>query len=319
MGSELVSVIILSYINFDGIYFTLDSIFNQTYPDIEIVISDDGSPNYAENIDRIKKYIEINRGSNIKNVIYNEISQNSGTVKNINSAIVQSTGKYIKLISVDDGLSRNDALEIYVDFLANSKYEICFAKMRGVQPNGKYLYKLASCEDDYDELRRLSPDKTKNKLFGKNFLPAPALCVKRTLFDKYGLFHETTRLIEDYSYWIYLCSQDVRFGYIDDILIDYKLSGISSAGSYGVSFLKDLFVIYDQYIFPHDKRYGAFQPIYNLLKKAGLATYMAKANWKNYSFYQKVVASIKYAPFFLYIWVGNKKVEQQNRKIKNEL
>lgn len=43
---SLVSVIVLSYKNIKGIYDTVDSILKQDYDNIEIVISDDGTPNF---------------------------------------------------------------------------------------------------------------------------------------------------------------------------------------------------------------------------------------------------------------------------------
>ena len=45
---ELVAVIVLSYKNVKGIYDTLDSVLSQDYENIEIIISDDATPNFCE-------------------------------------------------------------------------------------------------------------------------------------------------------------------------------------------------------------------------------------------------------------------------------
>lgn len=307
---KLLSFCILTYRNFDGIYNTLDSLFSQDYPCIELIISDDGSPNYEEHIDGIKQYVEEHKSRNIVDVRYNRMNPNVGTVKHINAVLKMAKGTYFKDLGADDVLNCPDALSKYVSFLENNDYEICFARMRGVRENGEYVYHLAACEDDYDLLRSLTVEQTLNRLFARNFLPAPAWCAKRSLFGKYGYYSETTRLIEDYPYWIHLCRQGVRFGYMDDRLIDYRLNGVSSGGFYNEKFMDDMVAIYENNIFPYDKRFGIFQPMYNLLKRMGLNTYYAKARWSEYSTGQKIGAYLKYGPFFFYIWIGNHKYKK---------
>lgn len=313
---ELVSVIILSYRNIEGIYETLDSVLNQNYPKIEIVISDDGTPEFENNIEKIENYIEERKSKNIKNVFINAIKINGGTVKNINSAIEKTTGKYIKVLSAEDTFSHKDAIGHYVEFMKNSNYLIAFAKMRGVTPDGEYKYELLSCESNYELLKGYTVEQTKNRMFKRNFLPAPAWIINRELFEKHGVFPEDTRLIEDYPYWIYLCMKGVQFGYIDEVLIDYKLSGVSSAGSYSEMFMNDMMVIYNKYIFPHDNRYGFLQPIYNFLKKQGLNFYMSEAKRKKMSKKEKIFARVKYFPFYALVTIQNYLNDLKNKKKK---
>lgn len=316
--NKLISVIILSYRNVEGIYETLDSIFPQTYPEIEIVLSDDASDNFAEQTDKIISYVENNNRGNIKNVVINAIKQNGGTVKNINSAISRCGGEYIKILSAEDGLAYPEALSDYEAFMESADFDICFGKMRGVTPSGDYVYNLLSCESDYDLLKSYSTKQTLNRLYKKNFLPAPAWFAKKSLFEKHGLIPEDTRLIEDYPYWIYLSMNDVPFGYIDKVTIDYKMSGETSSGVYGEAFMKDMLIIYGKYIFPNDKRFGILQPIYNLLKRGGLNFYVTRAKWNKLSFPQKLWAGIKYFPFYLLTEFQAAKNNRANKKAKKE-
>lgn len=315
---KLVSVIILSYKNIDGIYETLANVFRQNYDNIEVIISDDATPGFDKNVSDLKRYIDEHKTGNVKDVVINAIPVNGGTVKNINSAIRKAKGKYIKVLSAEDGFSTNDALEKYVEFMESNDYLIAFAKMRGVTAEGEYKYELLSCESNYDLLRGYTVQDVRNRLFKRNFLPAPAWIIDRKLFDENGLFPEDTRLIEDYPYWLYLSSRGVRFGYIDDVLIEYKLSGVSSGGSYGEMFMKDMFVIYDKYIFPYDKRYGILQPLYNKIKSAGLKFYMSRAVWNRLTIGQKVIAGIKYFPFFIFVKLQNVMIDMRNKRINKE-
>ena len=312
---DMVSVIILSYKNTEGIYETLESVLAQKYDNIEIVISDDGTPGFSKDIEKIQSYIESNKKSNIKNIVINAIEVNGGTVKNINSAIRKTQGRYIKILSAEDRFSDDDALDKYIAYMESSDEKIAFGKMRGVTLEGEYRYELLSCESDYDLLKGYTVEETRKRLFKRNFLPAPAWITDRSLFEENGLFPEDTRLIEDYPYWLYLTSLGVKFGYIDEILIDYRMSGVSSGGFYGEMFMNDMMVIYDKYIFPYDKRFGIFQPVYNCLKKMGLNFYMSQARWKKMTKGQRAIAGIKYFPFFLLVKGQNFMINRKNKRI----
>lgn len=301
MEKNLISFIILTYKNFDGICDTLDSVFAQDYPSIEIIISDDCSPNAEVELSKVRNYIEMHKTSNIKNVIIRSSETNQGTVKNINAAFSMANGEYIKDLGAEDTLNCPDALTKYKRFLDDSGCLICVSKLRGVDEQGKYHYNLVSCEDDYDSLRKMTPIELRNRLFVRNCLPAPGFFFKKELFLEYGYYPEDTRLIEDYPFWLYLCEKNVKFAFLDERLIDYKLTGVSSAGHYSRMFMEDMLIIYNKYIFPNDKRYGVLQPIYNMLKKAGLNTYIALSEWEDYSFSKKMLAVIKYFPFLIYI------------------
>ena len=302
---ELISFIILTYKNFDGIYDTLDSVFIQDYPFIELIISDDGSPNAGQFLPDIETYIEKHKRENIVNVAIITSETIEGTVKSGYKAYKLAKGAYIKDLGADDTLRDSHTLTRFKEFLDESGCLICFSKLQGVTVQGKLKKHLASCEDDYELLSSYTPLQLRDRLFRRNCLPAPCLFLKKELLDKYGYFKEDTRLIEDYPYWIYLCTQGVKIAFLDERLVNYRLSGVSSAGSYSRMFMDDMLVIYDKYIFPYDKRFGIFQPFYNRLKCGGLHAYIALADWGSYSITDKVKALLKYGIFFVYIKAGN--------------
>ena len=308
----LVSFILLTYRSFTGVEETLQSVFDQDYPRIEIILSDDGSDEYEAEIGKIKAYVEEHRTENVTRVVYNHLEVNRGTVRNINSALRLAEGKYIKMLGAEDTLAHPGALSRYADFLEESGCLICFSKLQGVDSEGKIVRHLASSADDYTPYRKMTPLQVRDRLFVRNFLPAPAWFARKEMYDRYGLYPETTRLIEDYPYWIHLCTEGVRFAFMDDVLINYHLSGVSSTGNYGVSFMRDMFAIYDRFVFPYDKRYGILQPLYNRLKKAGLNAYMDRAQWSRYSAGQKAAAWLRHGIFFAYIDWGNYRMRKKN-------
>lgn len=293
----LVSVLVLSYRNVDGIWPTLDSILSQDYPKLEIVVSDDGTEGFEDVAPDIRRYIAENNNGNVVNAEVYSLGANQGTVKNANTAVERSHGDYIKTISPDDCFSCNDAISKYVSFMQAEGCLVAFAKLRGVDDGGRFVNKLASCEDDYDMLKKCSPEEISNKLYARNILPGAAEFFDRRVFERYGLFPEGIRLIEDYPYWLHLSAHGVRFGFLDEVLVDYRLSGVSSAGHYSVAFMRDMYAIYDEYIFPNDRRFGAVQPLYNKLKRWGLDYYMSEARRDEMTAVAKVFNRVRYLPF----------------------
>ena len=314
ISNKTVSIILLSYKNLEGIYETLDSIFIQDYPEIEVVLSDDGTPEFNQEEEPLRDYIEKNKQNNIINVIFNHLEVNQGTVKNINSGIKKSSGGYIKLISSEDVFADSSSITNYVEYMNEKNAYIVFGKMRGVTKDGVYKDELLACESDYDLLKSYNLKQQRDRLFARNFLPAPAAFFRRDVFDKCGMFDEDIRLIEDYPYWINLTKHRVKFEYLDKVTVLYRLSGVSSAGSYSEMFMEDMFVIYDKYIFPYDKRFKAFQKPYNALKRDGLTFYMEKARLKKYKGLRKTWVYIRYSPYFVYTKLLDLKVDANNNK-----
>ncbi|NZA40106.1 glycosyltransferase [Eubacterium callanderi] len=108
----LFSVIILTYNNTEYLFGLLDSLFKQTYNNIELIISDDASTSFDMN--KIDNYIKSNKKNNI--VSYQIIirKKNGGTVKNINGALKRCNGEIIKLIAADDAFYNDNVIENFV-------------------------------------------------------------------------------------------------------------------------------------------------------------------------------------------------------------
>src|SRR5580704_6317104 len=95
-NQPLVSVIALNHNQGKFLEETLDSVRNQTYKNIELIICDDCSTD--DSTRKINKWIEQN---NYKaKLIFNE--QNLGVVKSSNRAIKQANGYYACFIACDD-------------------------------------------------------------------------------------------------------------------------------------------------------------------------------------------------------------------------
>ena len=93
---KLVSVVVLAYRSADTIIETLESIKKQTYPKIELIVTDDCSPDNT--VEVVENWMRDNKGclSDMKLVT---TEKNTGLPSNINRGLRAATGMYYKGIA----------------------------------------------------------------------------------------------------------------------------------------------------------------------------------------------------------------------------
>jgi len=233
---NLLSVIILSYKNGGMLYETLDSVLEQTYPDIEIVICDDASPEFGKC--EIEAYIASRNRGNISNVAVIVNPANVGTVKNLNRGISAAKGNFLKVIAGDDLFASPDVCSVQIAYLkehpeANlvvGNIVECDDRMNPLSLSGFLL------EDDRDPLLR-----DRNALLrylvrkGQKALATQAICFRKSFFAKYGLYNEEFRLIEDLPMAVRIAENGEKIGYVNLPCVKHRGSGV------GVSTSSDVF------------------------------------------------------------------------------
>lgn len=154
----LISVVIPVYNSEEYLTKCLDSIVNQTYKNIEIIILNDGSTDNSKQI--IKSYK--NKYSNIR--FYDK--ENTGVSDTRNQGIKYSRGDYIMFLDADDWID-SSYIEKCVDNLKNQKVDILLTAYIREYPhksvkNNIFAQKKILC---------LEKEKTRNLLFRKLFGP----------------------------------------------------------------------------------------------------------------------------------------------------
>jgi glycosyltransferase involved in cell wall biosynthesis len=221
--SDLLSIIVLSYKSGDMLYETLDSILEQDYPNIELVICDDASPAFDENV--IRKYISDNKKENISNVQIIINSTNAGTVKNLNNGIRVAKGEYIKAIAGDDQMASPDVCSCQICYLENhpkANFVVgniveCDDKMNPITESGFLV------EDDHNSifhnrrslLKYIVRDNPKA-------LSTQAMCFKKDFFEKEGLYDERFDLIEDLPMAVKIVKNEGKVGYINKRCVKHR-------------------------------------------------------------------------------------------------
>jgi alpha-1,3-rhamnosyltransferase len=183
-NSLLVSVIIPCYNHEKYVSEALESVFNQTYKNIELIVIDDESKD-----DSVSVVKEIQ-----KRYPFTFITQeNMGVCKTLNKAISLSKGEYIALLASDDywDLSK---IEKQIECLnSNPDSEFCFTQAMEFDTHNIAHRKIFP--------KSLLSGKVLNQVFLRQHVPAGSMMFSRRLFDKLGGFDENLKE-EDWDFVI---------------------------------------------------------------------------------------------------------------------
>lgn len=222
MGKEIiVSVVVITYNSAKYILETLESIKNQTYKDIELIISDDKSTD--ETIDIVKTWVEENKSRFVKCIIV-ETESNTGITMNCNRGMLKSSGEYIKLIAGDDVLLDNCVADL-LRYCIGNNLEFTYGGIIPFTTNGdeEFENKLALSEQVASEFMKLDLNTQYKKLLQEYSLPTISLFIKKEFILKIGLYDEKYKMMEDYPFAIKVMSMGYRINYLDTYVAKYRV------------------------------------------------------------------------------------------------
>jgi glycosyltransferase involved in cell wall biosynthesis len=111
---------------------SIESILNQNYPNLEIIIADNCSNDHTEEI--CKSYLDKD-----KRVRYYRQKANIGAGPNFNFVFKQSKGKYFKWAAHDDICGDNYISTCVAKLENDSKIVLCYSSIVDINENGKLL------------------------------------------------------------------------------------------------------------------------------------------------------------------------------------
>ena len=220
-NNVLVSVVVLAYNSSSTIIETLNSVKEQTYGNIELIITDDGSLDTT--IDICKQWLALNeKDFHDCKLITTEV--NTGLPANCNRALHASTGEWIKFIAADDSLKR-ECIEINVKYIsANTEVEILQtnaevyidifdpSRFSCTLPNNfKEFFDLDEGRNQYDFL--------KDKGYP---LCTPSIFLKKCIIQQIGGFDERFNFIEDMPLWLKLTKINIKIFYYPVSTVNYR-------------------------------------------------------------------------------------------------
>lgn len=206
--APLVSVIISCYNQGRYLADALDSVLQQSHPEIEVLVVDDGSTDQTAAVaqrygDRVRYIFQENRGL-------------SGAR---NTGIAQAKGRFFQLLDADDRIER-DKIRVQVEhFERRPETGIVYGDMRYFKTENPSLldygfYAHAKNRPWVPDLWR-APGSVLTKLLSHNLMAVNCPLIRREVFDQVGPFNEELRAHEDWEYWIRCAAAGVKFHFED--------------------------------------------------------------------------------------------------------
>jgi glycosyltransferase involved in cell wall biosynthesis len=208
-----VSVLVTSYNHARYVEEALDSLCRQTSRDFEVIITDDASTDGSADV--IEAWLA--RTGYSGQFIRNEV--NRGICANRNASLARASGTFVCSLSGDDSYEP-DRIERQLEcFLAQpERVAAVYSDMLVVEaeglPSGPSFLELA--------LNGAAPPQGElfSRILAGNFLPAPAVMVRRSAIDAVGGYDESL-FYEDLDMWLRL-SFRFLFVYLPGLLVRYR-------------------------------------------------------------------------------------------------
>jgi glycosyltransferase involved in cell wall biosynthesis len=141
MNRPMVSVVMPVFNAENYLEQAIESILNQSYTNLDIVIINDGSTDNSKNI--ILNFED-------KRLRYFENPVNWGIVKTRNRCLEEARGKYIAVLDSDD-IAFPERIKEQVEFLENNPdYGMCGSYFQTIDGNGKFLKNVRFPSNDKD-------------------------------------------------------------------------------------------------------------------------------------------------------------------------
>lgn len=199
MDKPLVSVVMSTYNEEKYVLDSINSILNQTYENIEIIIVDDASTDNTvsliENIatDKIRLYIN---------------DTNKKLAHNLNFAIAKARGKYVARMDADD-ISRRERIRTQVEYLEKHK-EIDIVASYAKTFGDSDIIKKSPC----------THEGIKATLLFTNPICHPTVMFRKSSID--FVYDESCAAGQDYELWARIV-ECKKFCAINEVLLDYRV------------------------------------------------------------------------------------------------
>lgn len=201
MTNRKVSIITVVYNNAKTIEQTIQSVLNQTYPNVEYIIVDGGSTDGTVEI--IRKYLDGMA------VFISE--KDDGLYDAMNKGIEYASGEIVGILNSDD-IYVEDAVSYVVESFRVQQADVIYGNALHFDDTPKTS--LYNCSDLEEIWYRMA-------------IPHPATFVKREIYIKYGMFDTQYQIAADYDLMLRLYTQGVKFYHLDKILTCFRRGGLN--------------------------------------------------------------------------------------------
>jgi len=203
-----ISIVTATYNAADTVAVSIGSVRGQGI-DVEHIIIDGGSTDSTIEIlnpyqDSIKYFIS---------------EADEGIYEALNKGLNLATGEIIGILHADDYYPSNDVLKTVLHVFEDTSIDACYGDLIYVDQNdtSKIVRNWQSLE--YDE----------NRFYWGWMPPHPTFFVRRSVYEKFGIFREDIGTAADYEIMLrFLLKHKIKAKYIPKVLVHMRTGGISN-------------------------------------------------------------------------------------------
>jgi glycosyltransferase involved in cell wall biosynthesis len=196
--------VIIPFYNCAYLGQAIQSALDQTYPNIEVIVVDDGSTKHMEKAELFKDRIRYLR------------KENGGTGSALNEGIKHATGHYFSWLSSDD-IYEPEKIERQVRFMRERDAVVSYTFYRYIDESNRIIGEPAR------------PDLPTHFQFCRSMrrgchINGCTVMAPLEVLSEAGLFDTSLRFAQDYDLWLRLLSR-YEFHYLDEPLVRYRVHG----------------------------------------------------------------------------------------------
>jgi glycosyltransferase involved in cell wall biosynthesis len=219
----LVSVICLCYNHEKFVKTALESVYYQTYPNLEIIIVDDASTDKSKAV--IERFLaDLDHYQNalatdnqlVRKINFIANPANIGNCKSFNQAFAQTKGQYIVDFATDDVmLDERISRQVAAFEKLAENYGVVFSNALDIDENGQVLKAHYPLDANQKSKIPVPQGDVYVEILKRYFISPPTMMIKRQVLSDLGAYDETLSY-EDFDFWV-RSARKYHYFYLDEV------------------------------------------------------------------------------------------------------
>lgn len=205
----LVSIITVSFNSGNTIRDTLKSVEKQTYPHIEHIIVDGASTD--DTMDHVDDH---------PHVTLSVSEEDEGIYYAMNKGIEMCRGEIVGILNADDMYAHDNVIEKVMEAFRDASIDAVYADLVFVDPNDVTKVKRTWRSGPYQS----------RDLYHGWMPPHPTFFVRKSVYEKYGVFNTSLRSAADYELMLrFLLKYNIKAVHLPETIVWMRHGGQSTA------------------------------------------------------------------------------------------
>lgn len=221
MTFPLLSVCIISYNSSRTITDTLNSVLRQDYPQIELIVSDDGSKDGTVEISR--EWLSRHQDKFVCTSLLT-VEKNTGIAPNFNRACKAARGEWIKLIAADDVLLPHCLSDNWKQVSGHPHIQVLLSNVIPFQTTaqGEVTQEVRPTPQEAEFFTSSAAGQMETLLIHNPIPCAPSAFYKRSALAGIGFSDERYAFVEDYPLWFHFTRAGIKLDYMPVATVKYR-------------------------------------------------------------------------------------------------